>query len=190
MPRVQFDGGLDWRVPPSHTMAEPVSRHQPLRGFVVLIVDDDVHTVEAAASLVRQDLGCDVLTASSSMEALRMIRSGLHVDLVFSDVIMPEMDGLMLAEAVRQWLPDVAMVAGDRVPRCARFDRRLRRGRAHEAAFDRALRSPSCAVFTRADNRSSRPRRLRTFENVRRRASPASTSPVTSASAGKPCTTT
>ena len=111
-----FAGGLGWRVPLSHTIGRSVSRHQPLWGFVVLIVDDDVPTLEATAILVRQDLGCGVLTASSSMEALRMIRSGLHVDLVFSDVIMPKMDGLMLAEAVRQWLPDVAVVLATGFP--------------------------------------------------------------------------
>lgn len=87
-----------------------VSRHQPLQGFVVLIVEDDVNTLQAAATLVRDYFGCIVFTASSGMEALRMIRSGMQVDLVFSDVMMPGMDGLMLAEAVRQWLPDVAVV--------------------------------------------------------------------------------
>ena len=70
---------------------------QPLRGNVILIVDDDADSVATLAQLIAESLGCRVLTASSGYEALGVIDSGVRVDLVFADVVMPEMDGMTLA---------------------------------------------------------------------------------------------
>jgi CheY-like chemotaxis protein len=89
---------------------------QLLRGFVLLVVEDDAETLKAETTLLSDVLGCDVLSASSGADALRMIDSGAHVDLVFSDVVMPEIDGLMLACEVRQRLPDVPVVLGTGFP--------------------------------------------------------------------------
>ena len=72
-----------------------------LRGYVVLVVDDDHDNLELSAQVVRS-LGCEVLTASSSGEALGVLDSGAHVDLVFSDVVMPRESGLTLARAARE----------------------------------------------------------------------------------------
>ena len=71
-------------------------RDLPLRGKVVLIAEDDSETRTALAQLIAEGLGCRVLTASSGYEALGMIDSGVQVDLVFADVVMPEMDGMTL----------------------------------------------------------------------------------------------
>ena len=46
-------------------------------------------------------LGCSVLRAASRDEALAVLDSGAHVDLVFSDVVMPAGNGLELAHDVR-----------------------------------------------------------------------------------------
>ena len=72
-----------------------------LRGYVVLVVDDDHDNLELSAQVVRS-LGCEVLTASSGGEALAVLDSGAHVDLVFSDVVMPRESGLTLARAARE----------------------------------------------------------------------------------------
>ena len=63
---------------------------QSLHGFVVLVVDDDSVAVEVVSALIADAFGCLVLCANSAEEALRTIDSGLHVDLVFSDVVMPK----------------------------------------------------------------------------------------------------
>ena len=72
-----------------------------LRGFVILVVDDDADNLELSAQVVRS-LGCEALTASSSDEALALLDAGAHVDLVFSDVVMPKTSGLALARAARE----------------------------------------------------------------------------------------
>jgi CheY-like chemotaxis protein len=78
-----------------------MTTNRPLRGFVILVVDDDADNLELSAQVVRS-LGCDALTASSSDEALALLDTGTHVDLVFSDVVMPKTSGLALARAARE----------------------------------------------------------------------------------------
>ena len=76
----------------------------PLRGFTVLVVEDDHLTLKAFSQVIAQVFGCIVLSASSGEAALRVIASGEKLDLLFSDVVMPEMDGLTLARLVRAQL--------------------------------------------------------------------------------------
>ena len=66
-----------------------MSKDRPLLGFVVLVVDDETDSRESAAMIIRQ-LGCDVLEASSTGDALRVLASDARVDLLFSDIAMPE----------------------------------------------------------------------------------------------------
>ena len=87
---------------------------QPLRGNVILVVEDDAETLTALAQLIASGLGCRVLTASSGYEALGVIDSGVQVDLVFADVLMPEMDGVTLAHLIRRRLPRLPIVRGCR----------------------------------------------------------------------------
>ena len=83
---------------------------QPLRGNVILIVEDDAETLKALAQLIASGLGCRVLTASSGYEALGVIDSGVQVDLVFADVVMPEMDGMTLALLIGRRLASLPVV--------------------------------------------------------------------------------
>jgi len=83
---------------------------QPLEGFVILVVEDDVDTLHAIENLICRALGCDVLLASNGVEALQIIDSGAHVDLVFSDIMMPMMGGLTLTDELRKRLPTVPVV--------------------------------------------------------------------------------
>lgn len=81
-----------------------------LRGFVVLVVDDNADTLKTLCLLIGRSFGCGVLSASSYDDALRILDSDAHVDLVFSDVVMPKTDGLALARALRQRRPGLPVV--------------------------------------------------------------------------------
>jgi len=48
--------------------------------------------------------------ASSGYEALNVIDSGVQVDLVFADVVMPEMDGMTLAFLIGRRLASLPVV--------------------------------------------------------------------------------
>ena len=58
-----------------------------------------------------ESLGYRVLTAVDGREALERYRSGERVDLVITDVVMPEMGGRELIEELRKITPDVKVVA-------------------------------------------------------------------------------
>lgn len=71
---------------------------RPLR---VLLVDDEELVRQATASLLN-DLGHDVMQASSGLEALAMIESGPSFDLLVTDYLMPGMNGAELADNARK----------------------------------------------------------------------------------------
>jgi CheY-like chemotaxis protein len=82
----------------------------PLRRFTVLVVEDDLATLKAFSQVIAQVFGCTVLSASSGEAALRTLESGEKIDLLFSDVVMPEMDGLTLTRLVRDQLPELPII--------------------------------------------------------------------------------
>ncbi|ACL65736.1 two component, sigma54 specific, transcriptional regulator, Fis family [Anaeromyxobacter dehalogenans 2CP-1] len=76
--------------------------------YRVLIVDDETDSREALAELT-QRWGYDVQTASDGTEALRRAIEG-HPDVILTDLVMPNMDGLWLLRALRAELPDCPVV--------------------------------------------------------------------------------
>ncbi len=76
---------------------------------VLLVEDEDAVRSFASRALVQR--GFKVLEASSGVEALEIMeREGGHVDLVVSDVVMPEMDGPTLLRHLRQRNPNIRFI--------------------------------------------------------------------------------
>jgi CheY-like chemotaxis protein len=74
-----------------------------------LLVVEDNEQVGAFAEALLTDQGHDVVRASSAEEALELIRSK-PFDLVFSDVVMPGMGGLRLAEVLAKERPELPVI--------------------------------------------------------------------------------
>ena len=70
----------------------------------ILIVDDDKLVLSNAVALL-EDMGHEVTTAESGEEALTIFGQGVEFDLVITDLAMPRMTGLQLAEAIRGLYP-------------------------------------------------------------------------------------
>jgi PAS domain S-box-containing protein len=84
-----------------HKSGEPTSAH----GETVLMVEDEQVVLEFSKIMLER-LGYRVLTAATPGEALEMVEThGASLDLLITDVIMPEMDGRSLAEKVTQQCP-------------------------------------------------------------------------------------
>jgi two-component system cell cycle sensor histidine kinase/response regulator CckA len=78
-------------------------------GRVLLVEDEDVVRSFAVRALKRQ--GYEVLEASTGVEALEVMEAHDHkVDIVVSDVVMPEMDGPTLLKELRKRNPDLKII--------------------------------------------------------------------------------
>lgn len=85
-----------------------VSPHRS-RTHNILVVDDEEEVREILAETL-VDFGYQVITAASGEEALPVLRRERTVSLVITDVRMPGMSGLELAERIREGWPDVKIV--------------------------------------------------------------------------------
>jgi two-component system NtrC family sensor kinase len=84
-----------------------VARTRDAGGATVLLVEDDAGVAELALGLL-EDAGYKVKTAANASEALKVLRNGEPIDLVFSDVMMPGgMNGAELARIVRGEFPSI-----------------------------------------------------------------------------------
>jgi CheY-like chemotaxis protein len=76
----------------------------------ILVVDDDVLIRMVIAAYLR-DCGFRVIEAASGQEAIVVLKQDdVAVDVVFSDVEMPEMDGFQLMHWVRDHRPLLAVI--------------------------------------------------------------------------------
>ena len=80
-----------------------------IQGARVLVVDDDSDGAEAAGKLL-ETFGCAVSLVGSAGEALERIEEGAGVDLVLSDVVMPDIDGLEFAERLNTLRPGLPVI--------------------------------------------------------------------------------
>lgn len=97
---------------PVETPADPAPSHplpQSAHGEVVLVVDDDdrVRTVTAASL---RELGYNVMSVASGAGALKMLEEHPDVAVLFTDIVMPVMNGRDLAAAALQLRPSLKVL--------------------------------------------------------------------------------
>ncbi|MWV47322.1 response regulator [Paenibacillus sp. HJL G12] len=84
-------------------------------GKRILLVDDDIRNVFALSSVL-EGYDMEVTFAENGREAIEILNSGKHFDLVLMDMMMPEMDGYEAMRLIRQnpefhKLPIIALTA-------------------------------------------------------------------------------
>ncbi|MEE4204418.1 MAG: response regulator [Halieaceae bacterium] len=80
----------------------------PANHYRLLVVDDDEAVLEILEECF-EDEGYGVATAQSGREAVNVIAKG-HIDLVLSDVRMPNGDGYFLLESIRHEDPAIPFI--------------------------------------------------------------------------------
>lgn len=84
----------------------------------VLVVDDEIAIVDLVADML-VDEGHSVTTAHDGRSALALLRGGLRPNVVVTDVMMPNLDGWGLYQAIRKELGDqvgvIIMSAGKQI---------------------------------------------------------------------------
>ena len=78
------------------------------KNYCILFVDDEIEYPKGL-SFILKARGYDVLTSSSATEAIKLFSEN-DVDLVVSDLKMPEMDGLELIRRIKQIDPDISVM--------------------------------------------------------------------------------
>ncbi len=88
----RFFGAEETALPASPTAADsrPVTE-------TILVVEDDVRVRASTTDLLRE-LGYTVINAGSGQEALQKLDENPGVTLIFTDIVMPAMNGRKLAE--------------------------------------------------------------------------------------------
>ena len=71
-----------------------------LSGYKIMLVDDDMRNIFALTSALEQR-GADVVIAKDGVEAMNLLASESHLDLVLTDIMMPNMNGYELIKAIR-----------------------------------------------------------------------------------------
>ncbi|MVV47982.1 PAS domain-containing sensor histidine kinase [Pseudomonas sp. PB120] len=81
----------------------------PVHQLCVLVVDDD-NLVLTSTSLLLEDLGHRVVSAPSGAQALALFDAEPGIDLVITDMAMPQMNGAQLAQAIRIMNPSLPII--------------------------------------------------------------------------------
>ena len=80
------------------------------------MVEDNALTRCTTAAYLRE-VGYRVIEAGNAAEAISVLSSGTHVDLVFSDIYMPgELNGHVLAQWIAQHHPEVPVLLTSAAP--------------------------------------------------------------------------
>jgi signal transduction histidine kinase len=92
---------------PEHTTALPALTG----GVETILVVEDEEAVRAATVDMLSTLGYKVLSSANAEQATHLIDGGVHIDLLFTDVMMPgRVSSLELSELVREKLPQAQIL--------------------------------------------------------------------------------
>lgn len=75
----------------------------------ILVVDDD-DAVRAFAVDFLMSLGYPVASANGGMSAMRLVSETPSLDLVFTDIVMPGLSGIVLADMVKKRRPELKIL--------------------------------------------------------------------------------
>ena len=90
------------KAPRTRAPAKP--KESELWGSGTILLVEDEHMVRTVTERGLTRHGYKVMSASNGEDALELLASGEHVDLLISDVVMPVMDGpTMVREARKKW---------------------------------------------------------------------------------------
>jgi len=86
---------------------EPTAPQTPpaTRRAMVLVVDDEIFIGQALRRILREH---DVTAVTTAPEALALLEQGRRFDVIFSDIMMPEMSGMAFYQELSRRFPEAA----------------------------------------------------------------------------------
>ncbi len=108
MPRM--DSAARVELVPSPARAGNAEIPRSRLGETVLVVEDDDDVRDSTVALL-EDLGYSILAARNGPEALAQLRSGARIDILFTDVVLPQgMNGRVLSQKAAALRPDLPVL--------------------------------------------------------------------------------
>lgn len=95
-------------VPANQPAADNTARLRGSTGTILLVDDDDA--VRSVAATMLAEIGYTVREADSGENALALLDHDREVDVLMTDLVMPEMNGSQLAALARERLPDLTVL--------------------------------------------------------------------------------
>ncbi len=109
LPRYIPDAGSE--ISQQIEKVEKQEKNIDLTGFATVLLVEDEDAVRMGGVRALQMRGYTVLEAASGIEALAVLKKNKGaVDIIVSDVVMPEMDGPTLLREVRKNYPDIKFI--------------------------------------------------------------------------------
>jgi PAS domain S-box-containing protein len=104
LPRFQLPVSMTAPV----SVQSPVSSKRPIAGCV-LVCDDEPAILEVISRMLKR-LGLNVLAASNGQAAVELIEAHDQIELLLTDVVMPEKDGRQICKSFLNKFPDQPVV--------------------------------------------------------------------------------
>jgi two-component system cell cycle sensor histidine kinase/response regulator CckA len=98
-------------APPPPSYKKPGANKLPTGAETILVLEDDISVRHLSVRVLRS-LGYEVLEAANGDDAQRLIggRNGKGIDLLLTDVVMPQMSGRCFADWMNKTSPDTKVI--------------------------------------------------------------------------------
>jgi two-component system cell cycle sensor histidine kinase/response regulator CckA len=106
---IYLPGVLESATPPDAKSRGPQGTEQVGKGANVLLVEDEPSAQRMLERLL-VSLGYRVVVASDAASALELLDGSERVDVLLTDVVMPTMSGVELAERLRDRAPEIPII--------------------------------------------------------------------------------
>ncbi len=94
----------------AHSMTVESDLSHPISPASVIIVDDEAMVTASITTMLNLEADYDAVGYNSPKEALEALCSGSAPDVVISDFLMPEMDGIAFLKAIRDIYPETTLI--------------------------------------------------------------------------------
>jgi len=89
---------------------EPPAAPRVVEGCATVLIVEDDPRVRSLAELILHKAGHDVVTTGGPIEAIAALKAQSDIDLVITDIVMPDMNGFDLAIELRRITPGIRLV--------------------------------------------------------------------------------
>ena len=89
---------------------EPPAAPRVVEGCATVLIVEDDPRVRSLAELILHKAGHDVVTTGGPIEAIAALKAQSDIDLVITDIVMPDMNGFDLAMELRRITPGIRLV--------------------------------------------------------------------------------